>query len=1109
MTAGSTPGKKLLPGIVAVAFMAVVTCSAASVGDAGLPPHARPEHVGRKIVGQFLATEPDDFNPPGFTGRRIRFGWVFYAVGSLWVNAMEMARTLGDAALEERLVDKFLPFYGEKRDLLAPSYHVDTTVFGAVPYEVYLLTGDRRALEMGASYADRQWEYLSDADIRRMPRSTKDMLAQLFPEEKRADLLRRGYSSQTRLWIDDMYMISFLQTQAYRATGDVKYIDRTAKEMVLYLDELQLKDGPNAGLFYHAPDVPFVWARGDGWMAGALVLVLKNLPQDSPCRPRIMDGYLKMMSALLKLQRQDGLWGQLVDDSESWSETSGSAMFTYAFIEGVKNGWLCAETYGPAARRAWIALCGRVDETGNTRETCVGTAKKNDRRHYLDRPRITGDPHGQAAMLWCVNALLESRPAAVSSSAWRPYLAPAVNFLKFLPQAIETCRDNPSLKFYGTGESGHWAVQCSQQVAAGLAVLSTLPDADLAASGSPCTAAELRDLALALFRYSFRTHITGDLSCTDGNRWGRHWISVLGLERSCEGLDALAPVLTTDDKERIRKILTFESDYRLDEYPIRAAIRGEDNMPESNIWNAGTLFRTAFNYPDLPRRDAYVEKARKMMLNGITNPGDRGEPWFVGPNFTENWSLDHHGYMNVGYSYEAISNLAFLYFNFLNRRQEVPPELFSHARDLWKVCKGFTFPDGRLNRIGGDTRVRYAYCQLFAFQCWAFCAHALGDADAGRFSREYLKTVVREQSLNSDGSFFGRRLKGIRDASWYYYCRIEADAFLAMCCQLKWHRDHAFPAADGPVATPETYTWKDGLHGAAYVKTPRSVRSIVTRAKSGLNWRSHKPTIVVAPTDASDLAEWQSNLVGWIGCQEESNELLANPAGGSVKSLRTRFGKDAGGDTFEQTLLLSVGESRPYGEGQKVRDFGRRALKTVAIGDGATLVVRDRVEIDRAESLEFGFRSLHWLVPNDFANGFRRTFAGRTFRMDCGEAPARDEYVATGERRLTVDDKMSVLAVRGADLTIRRPVASEIAFRPFGNGSHLLPTLRAEEVVMDYRTEPMRPRPGETLYDVIYIVSAAGEKEAAVLSDSLKVEGDRVEFQGVDGLVRAVDMSIK
>ena len=318
-----------------------------------------------------------------------------------------------------------------------------------------------------------------------------------------------------------------------------------------------------------------------------------------------------------------------------------------------------------------------------------------------------------------------------------------------------------------------------------------------------------------------------------------------------------------------------------------------------------------------------------------------------------------------------------------------------------------------------------------------------------------------------------------------------------------------FPAADGPVATPETYVWKDGFHGAAYIKTPRSVRSVVTRAKSGQNWKSHKPCIVVAPTDASDLAEWQSNLVGLIGCQEESNERLANPAGGSVKSLRTRFGKDAGGETFEQTVLLSVGEKCPYGEGQKVRDFGRRTLKVVAIGDGATLVVRDRVVADRAESLEFGFRSLHWLVPNDFCNGFRRTFTGRSLRREFGDAPERDEYIATGERWLTVDGKMSVLAVRGADLTIRRPAAPEVVFRPFGNGSHFLPTLRAEEVVMDYRTEPMRTRPGDTLYDVVYIVSVVGEKEAAAMSDSLKIEGDKIEFNGVDGLARAVDMGFE
>ena len=35
-----------------------------------------------------------------------------------------------------------------------------------------------------------------------------------------------------------------------------------------------------------------------------------------------------------------GLWNQLIDEKDCWTETSGSAMFTYAMILGVKNGWL-------------------------------------------------------------------------------------------------------------------------------------------------------------------------------------------------------------------------------------------------------------------------------------------------------------------------------------------------------------------------------------------------------------------------------------------------------------------------------------------------------------------------------------------------------------------------------------------------------------------------------------------------------------------------------------------------------------------------------------------------------------------------------------------------
>jgi len=118
-----------------------------------------------------------------------------------------------------------------------------------------------------------------------------------------------------------------------------------------------------------------------------------------------MKGYRKMMKTLLKNQRKSGLWGQLVTDPESWDETSGSAMFTYAFVEGVRNGWLPAK-YAKAARKAWIGLCSKLDDHGNIADVCLGTDQLDDRDYYLSRPRVNGDPHGQAPMLWIVNSLL-------------------------------------------------------------------------------------------------------------------------------------------------------------------------------------------------------------------------------------------------------------------------------------------------------------------------------------------------------------------------------------------------------------------------------------------------------------------------------------------------------------------------------------------------------------------------------------------------------------------------------------------------------------------------------------------------------------------------------
>ncbi len=350
------------------------------------PSGASPQKVGKRVAEHFIATPHPNFgraNPPRS---------ITYPETCAWYGALTFAMQTGDKELTAKLIQRFEPLFGAESKLIPRPSNVDASVFGAVPLELYLQTREPRYLELGKRIADKQWE-----------RPEGEAWDKLKPEVRQ--WVERGLSWHTRFWIDDMFMITLLQAQAYRATRDEKYIDRAAREMAAYLDELQQ---PN-GLFYHAPDVPFFWGRGDGWMAAGMSELLKSLPANHPQRGRIMAGYRKMMSALLKYQADDGMWRQLIDQPDSWPESSCTGMFTFAMITGVKNGWLDAETYGPAARKGWIALTRCLDENADVHEVCEGTNKRNNRQYYLDRQRNVGDMHGQAPVLWCASALLEGK----------------------------------------------------------------------------------------------------------------------------------------------------------------------------------------------------------------------------------------------------------------------------------------------------------------------------------------------------------------------------------------------------------------------------------------------------------------------------------------------------------------------------------------------------------------------------------------------------------------------------------------------------------------------------------------------------------------------------
>ena len=354
-----------LAGVGAVAVLGLVSVSAVAQSDfASWPKGYDPKEVGKFVAEHFVVTPHQD-------PKRI-----IYPEVCAWYGALTFAQLSGDKELTAKLVHRFDPLMGpQEAALLPPSgQHVDFSVFGALPLELSIQTKDDKYKTLGLKYADLEWAK-PDAN---------------------------GLSDETRFWIDDMYMVTIVQVQAYRATGEKKYLDRAALEMAAYLDKLQK---PN-GLFQHALDVPFFWGRGDGWVAVGMAELLRDLPKDHPQHARILSGYKLMMASLLKYQGKDGMWRQLIDHDESWPEASSTGMFTFAMVTGVKNGWLDAATYGPAARKAWIGLVGYIDQHGDVTNVCEGTNKVNSYDFYMTRKRKTGDFHGQAPVLWAASAFL-------------------------------------------------------------------------------------------------------------------------------------------------------------------------------------------------------------------------------------------------------------------------------------------------------------------------------------------------------------------------------------------------------------------------------------------------------------------------------------------------------------------------------------------------------------------------------------------------------------------------------------------------------------------------------------------------------------------------------
>lgn len=265
-----------------------------------------------------------------------------------------------------------------------PNFHAldDCGSIGAAMIKTYLKDSNEDYLELINITAD----YISNKQVR-----LED------------GTLARHRPQYLSIWSDDIYMsVPFLANMGV-LTGDNKYFDDAVKQILQMAERLYI---PQKELFDHGWSVTsgdydprFYWGRANGWTLMAMAELLGILPEDYPGRENIMHLYRSMIRSLAGLQNGSGFWHNMLDKTDTYLETSCTAMFTFAVAKGINEGWI-NHVYGPVALTGWNAIKTRVLENGAVDGTCEGTTFAHDNTYYYHRGKSIYATHGYGPVLY-------------------------------------------------------------------------------------------------------------------------------------------------------------------------------------------------------------------------------------------------------------------------------------------------------------------------------------------------------------------------------------------------------------------------------------------------------------------------------------------------------------------------------------------------------------------------------------------------------------------------------------------------------------------------------------------------------------------------------------
>ncbi|WP_462405405.1 beta-galactosidase BglB [Gracilibacillus sp. Marseille-QA3620] len=221
-----------------------------------------------------------------------------------------------------------------------------------------------------------------------------------------------GPENKEQLWDDTLMMTVLPLAKIGKTLNRQEYIEEAKKQFLIHIKYLADR---NTGLWYHGWTFDgnhhysgALWGRGNCWITIAIpeVIEILDLQEGDFFRDFLVSTLKRQIDALVKYQTESGLWHTLINDPDSYLETSSSAGFAFGILKAISCRLIGSE-YKVYALRAVQGILNEINEEGTLQKVSVGTGM-GDTLDFYKEIRITAMPYGQSLAILCLAEILDA-----------------------------------------------------------------------------------------------------------------------------------------------------------------------------------------------------------------------------------------------------------------------------------------------------------------------------------------------------------------------------------------------------------------------------------------------------------------------------------------------------------------------------------------------------------------------------------------------------------------------------------------------------------------------------------------------------------------------------